>query len=269
MSIVVDTRAGSKELIAPLRKLGIGVIETILPHGDIYLATKPDEEGHSVDIGVEFKTIQEFVTSLRDGRLIKTQASGMLGPKGDFDVAWLLIEGEWAVNNEGLVITPKWRDKGGKRHWAVARGNMNASEMKKRLFTLMMKGGFHVWFSDSRKRSLEFLLDLYRWSTDKPWDAHQTLLSSRNSQVHGFIPISDFRAILKDHFPGIGLRASASVERHFRASLRDACNASASEWADIAVKTKVGSKRLGMAVAQRIQDFVSGGDYVAGDENCD
>jgi ERCC4-type nuclease len=265
MIVTVDTREGSKQLIPQLRELGLDVNEAILPHGDIYIATKPDENGLSIDVGIEFKKIQDLVTSLRDGRLIDTQASGMAGPQGDYDIAWLLIEGEWSTNNEGLVIEPFFRGK--KKHWRVVKGRMHASEMRKRLFTLAMKGGFHVWFTHDRRATLAFLLDLVRWCQDKSFNDHQTLLTAHATQ--GFVPISDFRAIVKDRFPGVGLRASLAVERHFKGSLRAACNAALEEWAGIEVKTKIGLKRLGTKVAERIMDFVDGRNYAAEEDHRD
>jgi len=247
--IFVDNRAGSCELIEPLRALGLDVDATRLTVGDLMFA---GHDGH--DIGIEYKKLPELIQSIRDGRLVDTQASQMLGERGAYDYAWLLVEGEWIANKAGIVCAPCWRGK--RKSWEPVKGKMNASEMTKRLLTLEVLGGLHVRFTSDRRSSVGFIRDLYRWFVDKSLADHTTLLSAHTSS--GFLPISDFRAVVKDRFPGIGLRASLAVERRFEGSLQRACNAGVAEWAGIEVSTKTGSKRLGSKVAERILRFVRG-----------
>ena len=253
--ILIDDRIGSVDLAEPLQKMGLPIEVCRLEFGDIAFEGKGNGQ-QILEIGIELKKLSDLVGSLRSGRLSGHQLPGLLGPKGTFDYAWLVVEGEWRIDTAGRVIIKKWNRRKRKFEWVPLPGNMLASEMMKQVLTLELCGGFHVRYTNTRRDTVQFLAALYRWWTSKPLDRHTSHL-----MVHtpaSFLPVSDFRATVQ-RFPGIGPRASLAVERHFQGGLRRAVCASTSEWAEIQILDGKGKpRRIGMKVAKQIYDFVNG-----------
>lgn len=253
--LLVDPRAGSEELIEPLRRLGIEVDAVYLPAGDLAFEAH-ESDGHTVQFGIEFKKIPDAVASLRSGRLSGHQAPGMLGPNGIFDVAIIIIEGEWDTNKFGLLTQPHWRGK--KINIEVVKGKMPTSEWLNRLRTLEFTGGFHVWHSSNRRNTLSLISSVYRWATDKSFDRHTSLLAPHKPA--GVTPISRFRRLVVE-LPDVGLKASAAIDREFGGSLLRACQAPVSRWAEIRIQGAGGKeRRLGQKAAERIVAFITKGE---------
>jgi hypothetical protein len=105
---------------------------------------------------------------------------------------------------------------------------------------------------------VRFLTNLYRWWTDQALDHHTSHLAVHDQPT--LIPINEYRQAFTK-LPGVGIKASKAVAEHFGNSLRLAARAPVSEWADIRVvdATTDKSRRLGDAVAQRIDRFLDGG----------
>jgi len=252
--ILVDDRQGSKELVTPLRKAGLPAEHTRLDFGDVVFEGK-GEKGKSVDIAVELKKLPELIMSIRDGRFSGHQLPGLLDT---YDYSWLLVEGQWRNNAQGQMCSYKGRTLG----WLPVRGGMSATEYIKHLLTYELCGGIHVYVTHDRQATIHFIVSLYRWWTDRALDKHTSHLVPHTA--HHFLPVSPFRAAVQK-FPGIGPHASLAVEQWFNGSLRDAVNAPLGEWAEIPVLSENRSKRLGMEVARKIVDFVTGeGDYQYG-----
>lgn len=257
--LFVDYRDGSNYLAEPLEQLGLPVYrETTgklptLPFGDISFEGRGNDDA-PVQVGIEFKRFEDLVTSMRSGRLQGHQLPGMLGPQGAYHFGWLLIEGRWSTNNAGIVTLykePKGKKKG---EWKILPGQLRGSELEKRLLTLEMLGGVHVRFTPDRRATLYFIQSLFRWFTDKSMDRHTTHLDTHRPS--SFLSISTFRAIVKDHFPGIGLRASIAVERAFGGSMVKATTANVDEWARIEIVDRKGkTKRIGTKTAEAIVKF--------------
>ncbi len=233
--LLVDSRAGSQELVAPLKQLQLSVCETTLEFGDVAFTSKD-----AGDVGIEFKKLEELVQSLRSGRLVGHQLIGM---RAAYDFCWLVVEGEWRHDKDGFVCTR------GRKGWAPIRGKMTASELEKQLLTLQLKGGMHVRFTENRAASLRVIANLYRWFTDGDFDAHRSHLAIYRPEP--ITPISDFRQIISG-IPGVGFRASLAAEKKFK-TVRRAMRASIQEWADLTTTDDKGkTRRLGEKVAGRI-----------------
>ena len=74
--IWVDSRIGSKDLAAPLTRLGLPAELTTLPFGDIAFEGQGDDRG-PLTVGIEFKVLTDLVQSLRSGRLVGHQVPGL------------------------------------------------------------------------------------------------------------------------------------------------------------------------------------------------
>lgn len=247
--LLVDRRVGSKELVPPLRALGLAVELVELDFADVAF-TGRGAQGASVDIGVELKTLNDLVGSLRSGRLAGHQLPGL---RSHYEHAWLVVEGQWRADEHGLVTTYQGQARGQR----TLPGKMRASEMEKQLLTLELCGGLHVRYTNSRADTVRFVANLFRWWSDQALDHHTSHLAVHDQPT--LIPISEYRAAFSK-WPGVGIKISKAVADHFGNSLRLAARAPISEWAGIAVvdESTATSRRLGEKVAQRIDRFLDG-----------
>jgi ERCC4-type nuclease len=245
--LLVDYREGSKELTAPLKKMGLPVEETTLEFGDVAF-TGRGEKGKPVEIGVEFKQFRECVASLRTERL---QGHQLIGMRKMFDFSYLLVEGEVLFNAQGML-----QRRVGRRDFKALPGSMSIAEYQKRILTLHMRGGLHPWHTQTRKETLKFIESLYRTWTDTDLDKHTSHLAIY--QAPPPVPISDFRTIVKG-LPGIGYKTSAAVEKQFKGSLRKLGNSTLQDWANLTtVDDKGNGKRLGESKAAEIMKIIEG-----------
>ena len=254
--LLVDDRAGSADLLKPLLAAGLPAEITRLESADIAFIGK-GPKGTTLDIGIELKRLDgsstDLTQSLRSGRLAGHQLPKMVGVKGAYDFAWLLIEGIWRHDDGGQVVVYKGPRKG----WEPIKGRMSASELEKQILTLELCGGLHVRHTNGRADTVRFIGTLYRWFTDKAMDKHTSHLKVHDAPT--LIPVSDYRAFYMK-IPGVGYRLSQAVENHFKGGPRQAACAGINEWADISVLSDDGKPRkIGNTVATRIVAFLRGG----------
>lgn len=248
MSLLIDDRAGSKELAAPLEKLGLDVTLTRLEFGDVAFEGR-GVKGSTVDVGIEFKRLGEMVTSIRDGRFAGHQLPGL----AMYDHRWLLIEGYWKHDaTTGKIVTYQGRGRG----WRPLHGGMSASEYEKHLLTFELCGGVHVRQTNARADSLRVLADMYRWWTDSALDDHTSHVAVH--QPATMAPLSDYRAAVY-RWPGVGIKISAAVEEKWGPSILDAAKAGPEEWSELTTVDGSGkARRFGHEAAQRVVRFLRG-----------
>ena len=249
MTLYVDYRAGSHELVEPLRALKLPVEEVELEFGDLAF-TGRGEKGTPVEIGVEFKQLSECVTSMRTGRLQGHQLGGM---RKAYDHCWLVIEGDMLYDAKGRLQQRRGRRR---TERAPLAGGMGVGEWLHRLLVLQLCGGLHPWMSRSRADTLRFLSALYRVWTDKDLDQHKSHLGLYVAPT--LIPISEFRQAIC-RWPHIGLRMSKAVEDWCGGSIQTAANASIDRWASLVTTDDRGkTRRLGEKRAAEIVQFLQG-----------
>jgi ERCC4-type nuclease len=239
-------------LLEPLQDAGLPAVlaDPQLDAGDLAFVGRGDG-GCPLNIGIEFKRLDSSSTdlaqSLRSGRLSGEQLPKLLGERGAYDLAWLLVEGVWRTDPKtGLVTAYKGKHRG----WQPIPGKMPGSELEKRLLTLEMLGGLRVRFTNTRADSIRFIANLYRWWTDRDLDRHVSHLAVHDTPT--FHAVSDVAgAMLK--WPGVGYKAAAAAEACF-ASVQHAATASASRWAAL----DIGGKRFGEARAKKLVAWLKG-----------
>jgi hypothetical protein len=237
--VFVDSRAGSHELVKPLRALGLPVTEQILTSGDVMFEGK-GEQGKLVTIGIEYKKLGELVGSLRSERL---QGHQLLKMQREFDFIYLLIEGTIAYEPPNGMLLDLRRRKSPR----VLPGRMSLSELFKRLHTLQLRGGLTPLWATGISCSCLQIETLYRVWTDRNLDAHTSHIAIYRPPP--LVPISEFRVFIQS-IDGIGFDTSKAAEAHFQGNVRAAVNASAAEWLQI--------KGIGPKLAQHIQDVFEG-----------
>ena len=244
--ILVDDRAGSYDLIKPLRAAGLPVEETRLDSGDLAFLGR-GERDTELFIGIEHKKVGDLINSLTTGRLSGHQ---LLAMTACYDRRWLVVEGEWRHDADGAVTMF------GRRGRRRVHGAPPAVELEKRLLTLQVRGGISVRHCPTRRDTVRFVLALYRFWTDKSLNEHRSHLAlydaTPDMDPRLAIPISDFRRIAA-MIPGVGYRTSQAVEAAFEGSFRRMMLATEEDWAAIATTDDRGkTKRLGAAKAKKI-----------------
>ena len=241
--ILIDSREskdkkGSPGLWDDFKKTKLPVSKAKLEFGDLmFLGNGP--EGKEVSVGVEFKKHRDFFSSLRTGRLVGHQLSGMAE---SYDFRYLLIEGDWKVDSGGLVCV-----RTGFSDWSAVQGKLSSSEVDKTLIGLPLRLGVHVWTTSTRKDTMRWLTNLYRCWTDKKWKDHGSHIAIY--QPPTLVPISNFRKTVAT-FPGIGVKTSQAVEKHFRGSIHKAVTAPIHEWGKI--------EGIGLKTAESICTYLKG-----------
>ena len=245
--IFVDYRAGSKELIAPLRKLGLPVEETTLEFGDVMWEGR-GEKGAPVLVGIEFKKLEELVAAIRTERL---QGHQLLGMRDTFKFSYLMYEGEILFDKTGQLLERK-KGRFGKDRFVPMPGQMTINELTKRVHVLHLCGGLTPVWTFDRTHTLQTILALYRTYTDKDLDKHKSHIAAYEAPP--IRPINGLRRTLKT-FPEIGMKASLAAQLKF-GTLRDATNATVEDWATLEVLDDKGKvRRLGTSVAEKIVAF--------------
>lgn len=244
--LLVDYREGSKELIAPLLKMGLPVQEADI---DADLAfTGRGEGGVPVDVGIEFKQLRECVASMRTERLQGLQLPRMCKV---YEFRYLLLEGELKFNKRGTMLR-----RTGKRDFKPMPGAMSVGEFLKRLHSMHLCAGLNWSLMETRAQTLKYIETLYRSWTDQDLDKHKSHLGVYNPPTP--VPVSEFRqAVMK--WPGIGYKASLAVEQKWGGSIRRASGGTLEEWAALTTADDAGkTRRLGESTAQRIVNFLEG-----------
>lgn len=236
--ILVDYREGSKDLLDPLRKVGLPAEEGDVPADLVWEGR--GERGAPVLIGVEFKKLPELVQSIRTERL---QGHQLLKMRREFAFSYLLVEGEVTYDHSGQLTK-----RVGRHEFRPMPGAMSVCELYKRLFVFHLRGGLNLLpFTRNRADTLKTIESLYRVWTDKDLDQHESHIAIYQPPV--LKELSEFRQFMT-RFDGLGLKTSADVEKHFGGNLRRAVNASKAEWMKI--------PGVGKGLAQHIQDVLDG-----------
>lgn len=244
--LLVDYRAGSKELTKPLAKIlgADNVEETSLDFGDVAFTGRGFKNA-PLDIGIEFKMLSDIIACCRDGRFSGHQLPGM---RKTYDHSWLMIEGEWRHDPKSGLVTQNRGFRGG---WQPVPGKMRASEFEKHIYTFEMCGGVHVRYTNTREDSVRAISDLYRWWTDRALDSHTSHLAVHTPVTLG--DVSDFRKAVMA-WPGVGLKASKSIEKLFKGSIEKAATAGAVAYALM----ETDGRRFGELNAAKLVKFLRG-----------
>lgn len=213
--LTIDDRAGSKELFAPLSKMIDGerwvthpkpaLVLGRLPYGDIaFDGQGPD--GVTLSIGMEHKDISDLLQCMETRRLTDHQLPGMVNT---YNVAYLVIEGEWSSDEHGNLNLSAWQTRSA-RGWsyeAVANFLSSISE----------RPAVRVWQARDRRDSCRFILGRYK-SWQKPYDDHTSHLPLTGVDLFGGAvslrqPMLVWR--VAGQLPRIGGKKLADVVRRF------------------------------------------------------
>src|SRR6185436_13726160 len=98
----VDYRVGSVELVKYLKELGVPVEVANLAFGDMEFLG--NGSGGPVGVGIERKTLGDFVSSVWTGRLHSHQIPGLVSR---YHHVWIVLEGMWRPDSStGILQVP-------------------------------------------------------------------------------------------------------------------------------------------------------------------
>lgn len=180
--ILVDDRDGSQELSLMFQALDVCPVKvTRLPAGDFnFVGYGPDKdpltgEDELVSVGVERKTLGDFISSTESGRLTDEFKGQVQKMKLYHHYQFLIFEAAIRPNpEERYVEVPR---RGG---WELPRTGMSRyrkvpySAIDRRLFSLQLQAGIHVIRTQNPAGTVETVTNLYSWF-QTPWDKHSTL----------------------------------------------------------------------------------------------
>lgn len=253
--ILVDDQAGSKDLHPYIKKLTPDVIMTRMdpPYGDVAW-TGNGPNNRAITVGVEYKTIDDLLTCIGDGRFVAHQLPGLLET---YDRTYLVVEGRLRPDrNTGIL--QKLR---GERWCDIAKGG--------RYFTY---ADLEHWYNSIEEQAQVRVVKTYdEWETarwvvarhswyQKEWEAHAALKQFHVPPPPGalFIKPSFLRRVAKE-FPEIGWDRSQPVAAYFGNVFR-MVTAAAEEWAKIVVGEDKNGHQLtiGRNRAQKIYNALRG-----------
>jgi ERCC4-type nuclease len=236
--ILVDPRAGSENLIEPLREFGHKVKSKRMKFGDVAFQL----EGHPEQclLGIEYKKLDDLLNSLRTKRLVGHQLPGMVKTYRHFSV--LLVEGIYAPDVDGRVqqLLKSRRRKGRRKGGPSGKvyglfetyGSWQYHTLQKMLYTICFRGGVHYARTLDLRETVHWIAALYEWAR-KGWNKHHSHLAFdqaliiRPDQTMLMKP-SQVRAFAKE-IPGVGWERSRVVAKAFRYPV-DMFEASKKDW---------------------------------------
>lgn len=215
-------RASHSELKEHFDSFGLENETAHLPFGDVaFQGNGPDG---ALSVGIELKTIQDFIGSMRSGRLLGHQVPGM---KEMYDRQYVFIEGIFRFGRKsGLLEVPTgqaWRSPN--------LGPQPIFWTSIQAFAVgLEEAGLRLHWTRTPFETAKEIEVLYRW-WNKDYEEHTTLLPALKQQ--GVPMIGTQRPNQKwktaAGLPGIGWGRGRKVAEHFR-SIQAMTNAPEAEW---------------------------------------
>lgn len=255
--IHLDPRRGSGDLL-PLFPPNTASLRS-MDFGDAaWLGNGPDDS--PVLVGAEIKRLEDVLQCIGNGRFIGHQLPGLVN---SYNSAYLIVEGVWKRDREGVMVTPRRRGDGSAWWVPVTLGyrNFMVRDFEGWLTTVEQLGGIKIRRSQSRQGTVAVVMDLYHWWTAKEYNRHRSLCAFDNSQSHEAPMLKPglVRRVAAQ-LPGIGWERSHYVAATFP-SVREMANAREEDWAAIKWQTRDGRNQgIGMGIAKKVVAAMCGGD---------
>jgi ERCC4-type nuclease len=244
VSVQVDKRAGSINLVQPLRQLGVEVEETILNFGDCafmgYAAN-----GAPASFGVEVKSVEDIVSCLHSGRFSGFQLPGLIA---SYDYVWLLITNEYRARARDGVLEYKKEGRGGGQYWSESCGRQRTvfwRDLESYLMTCQIMGGIRIHTVADYHQAAAWLKLVSNWAAKEDHKSHRVIYGSKELFAdHALLVKPTLARRVAAQLPQIGERRSADVARAFP-TLAAMVEASPKDWA-----TKV--EGIGKGIAAKV-----------------
>lgn len=230
---------GSIELLPGLQQLGVAAEKANLHFADFAFQGE-GTDGEPIPIGVERKTLSDFVASILNGRLPGHQLPGMLKC---YQEIWIVLEGDWRISTHtGHVQTVQWQwstpHKVHKKKWVDVETGLahalHSQELESMILTLELRGGVRVRRTRDQEETCRFLKTLYHWWTDKSFAQHRSHLKFHSQFADQSLLVKP--SLCREwaaRLPGIGYEKSGKVAAYFGTATAMASCLDEKEWAKI------------------------------------
>lgn len=234
-------RTANAELKAFFNEFGIESETAHMPFGDVsFTGNGPD--GSHVSIGIELKTVQDFIGSMRSGRLLAHQLPGMFD---HFDRRYVVIEGIYRFSRRnGLLEVPygaTWKSP-----------NLGPQPVFWHAVEAFIVGlgelGVIVKHARTPYETAKTIEVVYRWWA-KPYEEHTTLMPAlKQRQDHKLTGVKrpNEKWVFAAGLPGVGWGRGKKVAEHFESN-EAMVQASVDDWMAI--------DGIGRTIAQNIYEF--------------
>lgn len=207
MTILVDPRLGSADLLAPLQSRGLPAESSQLEFGDVvFPGNGPDG---TILVGVEYKHMGEAINCMTTGRFAGHQLLGM----ADYYDYWLFIDDgdRYRTGREGQLQV-----RYGERWVDVVQGERAISTLAWEHWLLSMQnvGGCKVHRCEGRHCAVDFIANLYTW-WQKEWADHRSVGTFNRSRAIRKGEKPTLARLWANDLPGIGYERSAAIADHF------------------------------------------------------
>ena len=203
--ILIDDRTGSAE-IAPL--LPKSSMLCRLEYGDFAWSGNGPEG--SVNVGVERKTVMDFLQSMTTGRLSGHQ---IIGLTQQYEYSYIILEGIWRPDrNTGML-----QRIGGKGKWiAAAQGSRRfmARDIYNFVNTLWIMCGVMTVTTNDRHETARWLLSCSGW-WEKKWSAHKSHLQFHKPVEHAQLVKPSLVTRMANQLTGVGWDKARKIGAKF------------------------------------------------------
>lgn len=231
----IDTRAGSSDLIAPLRLRGVTVEEAMLPSGDVEIVGRGPEE-RPVLVGIEVKKIPDLLQCIRNGRF----ADQLRAMRQSYEVRWLLVEGRW----QGFGHREDMAVRRGER-WHTVPSHISYQEVASWTLTMANRAGLLIWRTESEEETVAWLRAHELWWTAKEYRDHRAVMDFYIPPIEAGDAFAEPTLVRKvaNVLPGLAGVLSERADAEF-SSVREMINADEERWRRIHGIAKVKARRL-------------------------
>lgn len=223
--MLVDPRRGSGELLKPLKRAGVPVREKYLTFADFKFTSGPgyapsthdsDTEGE-VAVGVERKKVDELLGAVHDSRFRRKQVQGLLTSYPSH--AWLLVEGPYEADKEGILLRGKvFTSKRGTRMAVLHEAGFTRERhlyenFAKFQHTMHVKARLLSGRTISPEETVAWLASLYRWY-QKPYKKHKSAyVVDETKPDHVLLTKDSYERRVLAQLPGVGWERSKDIEK--------------------------------------------------------
>lgn len=237
LMLLVDSRAGSKELLTPLRHKGLVCESTELPYADIMF------EGYGSDgpitIGIEHKKLHDIMSCVEDHRYSAHQLVGM---KRICTESWLMIEGNWKPHDPNATLMEGFNNG---TSWGQyrERGNGGRATMYNKLYRYLIsvrRAGVYLDCTRDQAQSVQNIFELYQYYQKRQ---HTSMIEVQKVAIPTLVAKPSLTRRWASDLTDIGVKHSLEAERIFKTPIRLAMS-SEEDW--------VRMRGVGVLTAQRI-----------------
>lgn len=226
--MIIDDRDGSRDLVF-LHPLNEMAVLSRLDSGDISIVGN-GPNGTTVSIGVEYKSIEEFVTSEASGRLSGTDGQ-LVRMFDEYDRVYVLTYGKYRsgpFNRLEFTKGERWKTyKIGTRE--VPYGFLEGA------ITSITECGVRHKHVETEQDAAHWLAALERWWS-KPYNKHKFFRKFNDAGPANLMPSVDpdtlFKMKLARALPGVGWEKAFAIANCFPSG-ESMVNASVREWLEV------------------------------------